>query len=114
MVTNFQKNIIVGNILGGTYRGEQVLLPRISLEATDTPAHLKRKQLPVKLSYAMTNNKSKGQTLDRCGLLLDLAQCFAHGHGQLYVACSRVTNWNSLIVYTGRERVKSKCQSEAV
>ncbi|XP_076031073.1 uncharacterized protein LOC143019319 [Oratosquilla oratoria] len=62
-----------------------------------------RKQFPVKLSYAMTINKSQGQTFDRCGILLDSAQCFAHG--QLYVACSRVTSWNSLIIYTGWEKV---------
>ncbi|XP_076044688.1 uncharacterized protein LOC143027303 [Oratosquilla oratoria] len=99
MVTNLQKNIIVGKILGGTYRGEQVLLPRVTLESTDTAVLFKRKQFPVKLCYAMTINKSQGQTFNRCGLLLDSAQCFAHG--QLYVACSRVTSSNSLFVFTG-------------
>ncbi|XP_076056367.1 uncharacterized protein LOC143034320 [Oratosquilla oratoria] len=103
IVTNLKKNIIVGKILGGTHRGEQVLLPRIILESTDTTIPFKRKQFPVKLSYAMTINKSQGQTFDRCGILLDSAQCFAHG--QLYVACSRVTSWNSLIIYTGWEKV---------
>ena len=99
IVTDLQKNIIVGNILTGAYRGEQVMLPRITLESTDTSVIFKRKQFPVKLCYAMTINKSQGQTFDRCGLLLDSAQCFAHG--QLYVACSRVTSHDSLIVYTG-------------
>ncbi|XP_076029349.1 uncharacterized protein LOC143018112 [Oratosquilla oratoria] len=56
IVTNLRKNIIVGKILGESYRGEQVLLPRITLEATDTPVYFKRKQFPVKLSYAMTIN----------------------------------------------------------
>ncbi|XP_076037449.1 ATP-dependent DNA helicase Pif1-like [Oratosquilla oratoria] len=99
IVTNLQKNIIVGNILTGAYRGEQVMLPRITLESTDTSVIFKRKQFPIRLCYAMTINKSQGQTFDRCGLLLDRAQCFAHG--QLYVACSRVTSHDSLIVYTG-------------
>ncbi|XP_076069711.1 uncharacterized protein LOC143041586 [Oratosquilla oratoria] len=103
IVTNLQKNIIVGKILGGTHRGEQVLLPRITLESTDTTIPFKRKQFPVKLSYAMTINKFQGQTFDRCGILLDSAQCFAHE--QLYVACSRITSWNSLIIYTGWEKV---------
>ncbi|XP_076052787.1 uncharacterized protein LOC143032201 [Oratosquilla oratoria] len=102
MVTNLKKNVIVGKILGGSYRGEQVLIPRIVLESQDTPIHFKRKQFPVKLSYAMTINKSQGQTFERCGLLLDSVQCFAHG--QLYVACSRVTNWNALVYYTGWRR----------
>ncbi|XP_076066073.1 uncharacterized protein LOC143039717 [Oratosquilla oratoria] len=99
MVTNLKKHVVVGRILGGSYRGEQVLIPRIVLEAQDTPVPFKRKQFPVKLSYAMTINKSQGQTFDRCGLLLDSVQCFAHG--QLYVACSRVTNWDALVYYTG-------------
>ena len=99
IITNLQKNIIVGNILTGAYRGEQVILPRITLESTDTSVIFKRKQFPVRLCYAMTINKSQGQTFDRCGLLLDSTQCFAHG--QLYVACSRVTSHDSLIVYTG-------------
>ncbi|XP_076038224.1 ATP-dependent DNA helicase Pif1-like [Oratosquilla oratoria] len=77
IVTNLQKNTIVGTFLGGSYRGEQVLIPRITLEATDTPVQFKRKQFPVKLSYAMTINKSQGQTFDRCGLLLDMVNCFA-------------------------------------
>ncbi|XP_076066135.1 uncharacterized protein LOC143039777 [Oratosquilla oratoria] len=35
--------------------------------------------------------------------LCNRSTCFAHG--QLYVACSRVTSWNSLIIYTGWEKV---------
>ncbi|XP_076032462.1 uncharacterized protein LOC143020185 [Oratosquilla oratoria] len=103
MITNLKNNMLVGKILGGNYRGEQVIIPRITLEAQDTPVHFKRKQFPVKLSYAMTINKSQGQTFERCGLLLDSVQCFAHG--QLYVACSRVTSWDSLIYYTGWRKV---------
>ena len=99
IVTNLQKNIVVGNILTGVYKGEQVMLPRITLETTDTSVIFKRKQFPIRLCYAMTINKSQGQTFDKCGLLLDTAQCFAHG--QLYVACSRVTSHDSLIIYTG-------------
>ncbi|XP_076065324.1 uncharacterized protein LOC143039331 [Oratosquilla oratoria] len=43
------------------------------------------------------------QTFERCGLLLDGAQCFAHG--QLYVACSRITSYDSLFVFTGYEKL---------
>ncbi|XP_076044745.1 ATP-dependent DNA helicase Pif1-like [Oratosquilla oratoria] len=106
IVSNLQKNIIVGKILGSY--AEQVLIPRITLEAQDTPVHFKRKQFPVKLSYTMTINKSQGQTFERCGLLLDSVQCFANG--KLYVACSRVTNWNSLIIYTSWVKVNGNYQ----
>ena len=57
------------------------------------PFKLTRRQLGVRLSYAMTINKSQGQTLDRVGIYLK-SPVFAHG--QLYVACSRVRSWGSL------------------
>ncbi|XP_076031968.1 uncharacterized protein LOC143019875 [Oratosquilla oratoria] len=103
MITNLKKNVIVGKILIGAYKGVQVILPRVTLEASDTPVNFKRHKFPVKLCYAMTINKSEGQTFERCGLLLDGAQCFAHG--QLYVACSRVTSYDSLFVFTGYEKL---------
>ncbi|XP_076041929.1 uncharacterized protein LOC143025805 [Oratosquilla oratoria] len=103
LLTNLKTNIIIGKTLGGSHRGEQVMIPRITLEASDTPVNFKRKQFPVKLSYAMTINKSQGQTFNCCGVLLDTVQCFAHG--QLYVACSRVTSWDSLFIYTGWHKV---------
>ena len=42
---------------------------------------------PVRQAFAITINKSQGQTLKRAGVWLR-RQVFAHG--QLYVACSRV------------------------
>ena len=89
-----KKNVIVGRILGGTYDGEQVIIPRIKLFSSNSPVTFSRYQFPVKLSFAMTINKSQGQTIQICGLYLKGTRCFSHG--QLYVACSRVTNWNSL------------------
>ncbi|CAN1129145.1 ATP-dependent DNA helicase PIF1, partial [Linum perenne] len=49
---------------------------------------LVRRQYPIALSFAMTINKSQGQTLHSVGLCLKL-QVFTHG--QLYVALSHVT-----------------------
>jgi ATP-dependent DNA helicase PIF1 len=45
-----------------------------------------RKQFPLQLAYAMTINKSQGQTLSHVGLHLT-DDVFLHG--QLYVAFSR-------------------------
>ncbi|XP_076057281.1 uncharacterized protein LOC143034821 [Oratosquilla oratoria] len=92
MVTNLRRNVIVGKILTGVYRNTQILLPRVTLEATDTHVAFKRYQFPVKLCYAMTINKSQGQTFEKYGVLLD---------SSLYVACSRVTSHDSLIVFPG-------------
>ncbi|XP_019152280.1 PREDICTED: uncharacterized protein LOC109149095, partial [Ipomoea nil] len=60
-----------------------------SLRCSGVPNHsltLKRKQFPIMLSYAMTINKSQGQTLSNVGLLLKKP---VFNHGQLYVAASR-------------------------
>ncbi|GFW64498.1 integrase catalytic domain-containing protein [Trichonephila clavipes] len=81
------KNVIEARILNGKFRGENILIPRIPIIPTDVPIQFKRIQFPIRLAFAMTINKSQGQTMSVCGLDLR-TPCFSHG--QLYVACSRV------------------------
>ena len=87
VVRQLLRNLIVADIITGEYAGETVFIPRITLSPNDTVYEFQRTQFPVRLSYAMSINKSQGQTLKVVGLNLQ-ENCFSHG--QFYVACSRV------------------------
>ena len=64
------------------------------------PFTFRRLQFPLRLSFAMSINKSQGQSLKVVGLHLELP-CFTHG--QLYVGCSRVGSESNLFLYTPNE-----------
>ena len=67
-----------------------VLLPRICCRSSeDNYVEFDRKQFPIRVCFAMTINKSQGQSLERVGIYLN-PEVLAHG--QLYVALSRTTN----------------------
>jgi ATP-dependent exoDNAse (exonuclease V) alpha subunit len=63
------------------------------------PFRFKRKQFPVRLSFAMTINKSQGQTIPNVGVYLPEP---VFSHGQLYVALSRATATSNIKVLTGK------------
>jgi ATP-dependent exoDNAse (exonuclease V) alpha subunit len=61
-----------------------------------------RIQFPLKLAYAITINKSQGQTLSK--VLLDVRDApFAHGH--LYVALSRITLYKNIKIYCAADDI---------
>ncbi|XP_031116659.1 uncharacterized protein LOC116020319 [Ipomoea triloba] len=97
IVTKLGNHVIEAQILCGNNAGTNVLIPRLALTPSDPrlPFKFQRKQFPVMLSYAMTINKSQGQTLSHVGLLLKKP---VFNHGQLYVAVSRVSNPDGLKV----------------
>ena len=92
---------IQAEIVTGARNGRVVLLPRMNLTCRDTQAlsiSFVRRQYPVRLAFALTINRSQGQSFDRVGLLLH-DPVFAYG--QLYVALSRATARNGIRVIIG-------------
>ncbi|XP_071740091.1 uncharacterized protein [Rutidosis leptorrhynchoides] len=101
IITDFQKFVIQVRIITGSHVGDMVIIPRIVLTSAQTkwPFVMQRIQFPVRPCYAMTINKSQGQSLDYVGIYLPRP---VFSHGQLYVALSRVTNPDGLkIVMVG-------------
>ena len=73
--------------MNGSHIGQVCHIPRIDLISQEgtLPIILKRRQFPVMLAFAMTINKSQGQSMLYLGIFLPDP---VFGHGQLYVALS--------------------------
>ncbi|GBP96626.1 ATP-dependent DNA helicase PIF6 [Eumeta japonica] len=105
-VKKMMNKVIEATILIEKFKDEDVLLPRIPMIPTDMPFEFKRLMFPLRLVFAMTINKARGQSLQVCGLNLE-NPCFSHG--QLYVACSRVGKPSDLFVYASNGKQEILC-----
>ncbi|KAK8792732.1 hypothetical protein WA158_002607 [Blastocystis sp. Blastoise] len=101
IVTRLGSNNITATILNPppslTIDEQTVIIPRIICNSNpeDLPIIISRRQFPIRLAFAMTINKSQGQTFERVGVYLDRP---VFSHGQLYVAFSRARSFNALFI----------------
>ena len=112
-VSKLGQMVIEGITLNGSKPNEKVLLHRMDMNPTESrwPFKLQRRQFPITLSFAMTINKSQGQSLKKVGLYL-CKPVFTHG--QLYVGLSRVRSVDGLRIVLGEEEQKSMTTKNVV
>ena len=91
VVTYIGRRCIEARILGGSFDSQLRVIPRIKLTSTEDelPYVVSRRQFPLRLCFAMTIDKSQGQSFNYVGVDLRIP---LFTHGQLYVALSQVTN----------------------
>jgi len=115
IITAFQPHLIIAEVLSGQAKGDIMFIPRIELAPSDAdmPFILRRRQFPIRLAFAMTINKSQGQTLEKVGICLREP---VFSHGQLYVAFSRVTAKHSVkvMILSSETQGKLKPKSQSV
>jgi hypothetical protein len=95
-VTRATRRCLEVRINGGDFDRQHRLIYRCKLSTSESLHFtLTRLQFPIRLAFAMTINKSQGQSLRYVGI--DLRRP-VFTHGQLYVAFSRSTNVHDMAV----------------
>ncbi|XP_075233849.1 uncharacterized protein LOC142331701 [Lycorma delicatula] len=106
-----QKNFIEAKIITGCAKGESVRIPRIPMIPSDFPFEFKRMQFPVKVCFAMTINKSQGQSLQVAGIDV-IEDCFSHV--QFYVVCSKISNPSGLFILAPQGKTSNVVYKEVL
>ena len=109
VVLNVRKKMLQYKIISKNrrFRGKVVLIPRIRLSPNieTLPVPLKRLQFPVRLAFAITINKSQGQSVEYVRINL---QTLVFSHKQLNMAFSRCTLPLNILVLLPEQSQESK------
>jgi len=109
IVTRLANHVIGAKMITCNEDGQEIYIPRMSMSPSQSPWPFKliRKQFSIMLSYAMTINKSQGQSLGFVVLYLSTP---VFSHGQLYVAVSRVQSKSRLkiLIHDNENKPSSK------
>ena len=99
IITRMSSRVLEVQLLSGDHAGNTVFIPRLKIEPSETqiPFHFSCLQFPVRLAFAMTINKSQGQSVKHIGLDLRTP---VFTHGQFYVAVSWVTSVQNIKIIT--------------
>jgi len=108
-ITQFCSHIVEAKVITGDRIGKIVYIPLINITPSDTklPFKMRRRQFPLSVAFAMTINKSQGQSLEQVGLYLPKP---VFSHGQLYVALSRVTSktWLKILILDKEGKIQKQ------
>lgn len=91
IITKMERYVLKGKIISDSNVGEKIFITRLSLNSSDKilPFKFQHWQFPLTVSFAMTINKSQGQSLKHVGVYLTQS---IFSHGKLYVALCKVTS----------------------
>ena len=97
ILSRCSNRVLEMELITGDFAGQKVFIPRTLNTPTEEQVAFKftRRQFPVRLCFAMTINKSQGQSVKYVGL--DLRRP-VFTHGQFYVGISRVTSVSNIKV----------------